>query len=172
MCYVGEFPARYRPLVWRFLLKLPENTSAFAALGTLVRCCCLSILMFICKYLETHIFRFNRFFFVWLANRCCLLVLFCLFYLLSSCLRCTVNRGVHEAYENLYDLYPIQNRKVFDRLQGLCSQLTHWAPILAEVRYCTVHMSCAALVCSYFIFASYNWRWSLGIFVGDMRFSN
>lgn len=29
----GEFPARYRPLIWRFLLKLPENTEAFADLG-------------------------------------------------------------------------------------------------------------------------------------------
>lgn len=44
-----------------------------------------------------------------------------------------VNRGVHPAFENLYDVYPIQNRKVFDRLQNLCSQLAHWAPILADV---------------------------------------
>jgi len=44
-----------------------------------------------------------------------------------------VNRGVHGAFENLSDTYPIQNRKVFDRLQALCSQLAHWAPILAEV---------------------------------------
>jgi hypothetical protein len=29
----GEYPARYRPLVWRFLLKLPENTIAFSDLG-------------------------------------------------------------------------------------------------------------------------------------------
>lgn len=46
---------------------------------------------------------------------------------------CTVNRGVHAGFENLSDMYPIQNRKVFDRLQGLCSQMAHWAPILAEV---------------------------------------
>ncbi|KAJ1433848.1 hypothetical protein B484DRAFT_394309, partial [Ochromonadaceae sp. CCMP2298] len=28
----GEFPARYRPLIWRFLLRLPENTDQFASL--------------------------------------------------------------------------------------------------------------------------------------------
>ena len=47
-----------------------------------------------------------------------------------------VNRGVHGSFENLSDTYPIQNRKVFDRLQALCSQLAHWAPILAEVSAC------------------------------------
>ena len=56
-----------------------------------------------------------------------------LFYLLLTWCIFAVNRGVHSSYENLSDMYPIQNRKVFDRLQGLCSQLTHWAPILAEV---------------------------------------
>jgi hypothetical protein len=30
----GEYPTRYRPLIWRFLLKLPENTQAFTDLGT------------------------------------------------------------------------------------------------------------------------------------------
>ena len=29
----GEFPSRYRPLIWRFLMKLPENTVAFSDLG-------------------------------------------------------------------------------------------------------------------------------------------
>ena len=28
----GEFPARYRLLIWRHLLKIPENESSFAAL--------------------------------------------------------------------------------------------------------------------------------------------
>jgi hypothetical protein len=28
------YPTKYRPLIWRFLLKLPENSSAFAHLGT------------------------------------------------------------------------------------------------------------------------------------------
>jgi hypothetical protein len=30
---IGEYPSRYRPLIWRFLLKLPENSVAFADLG-------------------------------------------------------------------------------------------------------------------------------------------
>jgi hypothetical protein len=29
----GEYPERYRPLVWRFLLKLPENVSQYCNLG-------------------------------------------------------------------------------------------------------------------------------------------
>lgn len=32
----GEYPSRYRALVWRFLLKLPENASAFSELGTFI----------------------------------------------------------------------------------------------------------------------------------------
>lgn len=32
MC-IGEYPDRYRPLIWRFLLRLPENASAFSELG-------------------------------------------------------------------------------------------------------------------------------------------
>ena len=37
----GEYPARYRPLIWRFLLRLPENSNAFSALGEfLVKCDC------------------------------------------------------------------------------------------------------------------------------------
>ena len=72
----GEFPSRYRPLIWRFLLRLPENTEAFSDL---------------------------------------------------------VNRGIHPAFEDLHDQYPIQAPKIFDRLQSVCSQLAHWAPILADV---------------------------------------
>lgn len=71
-----EYPARYRSLIWRFLLKLPENSSSFADL---------------------------------------------------------VNRGIHPSFEDLHSTYPIPARKLFDRLQKLCSQLAHWAPILAEV---------------------------------------
>jgi hypothetical protein len=26
---IGEFPSRYRPLIWRFLLRLPENSESF-----------------------------------------------------------------------------------------------------------------------------------------------
>jgi hypothetical protein len=28
----GEFPSRYRPLIWRFLLRLPENSECFKSL--------------------------------------------------------------------------------------------------------------------------------------------
>ena len=30
--YYGEYPAQYRTLIWRFLLKLPENRGAYEAL--------------------------------------------------------------------------------------------------------------------------------------------
>lgn len=46
-----------------------------------------------------------------------------------------VQRGVHPGYENLFDLYPVESRKIFVRLQNLCSQLAHWAPILADAPY-------------------------------------
>jgi hypothetical protein len=52
-----------------------------------------------------------------------------------SCHNKTVQRGVHPAYEELYDHYPIPSRKIFQRLQNLCSQLTHWSPILADASY-------------------------------------
>ena len=29
----GNYPSKYRPMIWRFLLKLPENTSEFSKLG-------------------------------------------------------------------------------------------------------------------------------------------
>ncbi len=72
------YPSRYRPLIWRFLLRLPENTVAFSHL---------------------------------------------------------VQRGVHPAYEDLYDHYPIPSQKLFQRLQNLCSQATHWAGILGDAPY-------------------------------------
>ena len=73
-----EFPGRYRSLIWRFLLKLPENSQAFTEL---------------------------------------------------------VSRDVHPAFEDIYNTYPIQNRKVLQRLQNCCSHLVHWAPVLAEASY-------------------------------------
>lgn len=44
-------------------------------------------------------------------------------------------KGIHESYENLYDKYPIQSRKIFSRLQELCSRVAHWAPILGDATY-------------------------------------
>ncbi len=32
-------------------------------------------------------------------------------------------------------MYPIQSRKIFCKLQNLCSQLAHWAPIMSEASY-------------------------------------
>jgi hypothetical protein len=31
--YLGHYPAKHRPLVWRFLLRLPENTREYSDLG-------------------------------------------------------------------------------------------------------------------------------------------
>lgn len=74
----GEYPARYRSLIWRFLLKLPENTSAFSDL---------------------------------------------------------VKQGEHPAMEDLREKYPIKSPKLFSRLHGVCSQLSHWASILGDASY-------------------------------------
>lgn len=74
----GQFPAKHRAVVWRFLLRLPENEEAFADL----------------------------------------------------CLR-----GTHPRYQHLHDQYPVRDRRVFKRLQDLCSRLTHWSPVYAEVDY-------------------------------------
>lgn len=74
----NEFPDRYRVLIWRYLLRLPENSESFSDL---------------------------------------------------------VRRGVHPAYEDLYERYPVRARRVFARLQSTCSQLAHWSPIFAETPY-------------------------------------
>lgn len=46
-----------------------------------------------------------------------------------------VDRGVHPAFANLFDRYPLRSRRLFARLRALCSRLAHWAPILAEVQH-------------------------------------
>lgn len=74
----GQYPAEHRTLIWRVLLKLPENEKSFAGLA---------------------------------------------------------GRGVHDSYEHLYDQYPIRERRVFKRLQGLCSQLAHWNAVCGDVDY-------------------------------------
>ena len=71
----GEFPTKHRTLIWRYLLKLPENTQSFSDL---------------------------------------------------------VRRGIHPAYAKLNEKYPLRSRRIYARLQNVCSQLAHWAPILAE----------------------------------------
>jgi WD40 repeat protein len=74
----GEFPIKYRPLIWRFLLQLPENSREYSDL---------------------------------------------------------VRRGIHPAYENLYLKYPVEDKRMYVRLQSTCSLLAHWSPIFAEVTY-------------------------------------
>jgi hypothetical protein len=74
----GEFPGRHRPLIWRLLLKLPENSVAFSDL---------------------------------------------------------VRRDIHPSYKNLYERYPIRARRLYVRLQSVCSHLAHWSPIFGEVTY-------------------------------------
>jgi hypothetical protein len=74
----GEFPNKYRPLIWRFLLRLPENSREYSDL---------------------------------------------------------VRRGIHPAYENLYLKYPVEDKRMYSRLQSTCSLLAHWSPIFAEVTY-------------------------------------
>jgi hypothetical protein len=65
-----------------------------------------------------------------------------------SILFLAVNLGVHPEFENLFSKYPIQNRKMFERLQGVCSQLAHWAPILAHVREAACMCTCSAVFVS------------------------
>jgi hypothetical protein len=74
----GQYPAEHRTLIWRVLLRLPENEKSFTGL---------------------------------------------------------TSRGLHENYENLYDQYPIRERRVFKRLQGVCSQLAHWNAVFGDVDY-------------------------------------
>ena len=46
-----------------------------------------------------------------------------------------VKRGLHAKFKNLHDSYPLESKKLFHRLQDICSQLAHWAPVLAEASY-------------------------------------
>lgn len=76
----GRYPNEYRRLLWRYLLKLPENDAHFAEL---------------------------------------------------------VKRGAHQAYSTtaFTRKCPLESRRLFNRLQGACSQLAHWSPIFGEVDY-------------------------------------
>jgi len=77
----GSYPERYRPLIWRFLLKLPENQAIFTDLA---------------------------------------------------------KRGPHRSQEELYARFPLQNGRLFTRLQATCSMVTHWSEIFGEVPYLPV----------------------------------
>ena len=45
-----------------------------------------------------------------------------------------MNRGVHPCYESLSQRFPVEDKRVFLRLQNACSLLAHWSPIFGEVR--------------------------------------
>ncbi len=74
----GEYPERHRPIIWRYLLRLPENTVAYSDL---------------------------------------------------------VRRGVHPTFSDLFIKYPVRQRRIFTRLQNVCSQLAHWTPIMGDLSY-------------------------------------
>jgi hypothetical protein len=74
----GEYPARYRLMIWKYMLRVPDNAHAFENL---------------------------------------------------------VARGLHPAWKDLAEQYPIPDRKLFRRLQRALSALSHWSPIFAEVSY-------------------------------------
>jgi hypothetical protein len=76
----GRYPNEYRKLLWRYLLKLPENDAHFAEL---------------------------------------------------------VKRGVHQTYSTpvFSRKCPLESRRLFNRLQGACSQLGHWSAIFGEIDY-------------------------------------
>lgn len=74
----GEYPDRYRLLIWRFLMRLPENRESFRNL---------------------------------------------------------VAKGVHPAFADLHERYPIQNMRLFQRLRRVLSALAHWSPVFGELPY-------------------------------------
>lgn len=74
----GEFPTKYRNLIWRFLLQLPENVTA------------------------------------------------------ASDLR---SKGTHSSVLLMLSELPLPDVVLGTRLQSLCSQLSHWSPVLSEAAY-------------------------------------
>ncbi|KAF6101342.1 TBC1 domain family member 31 [Phyllostomus discolor] len=74
----GEYPTKYRMFIWRSLLQLPENHTAFSSL---------------------------------------------------------IDKGVHMAFLNLQQKYPIRSRKLLRVLQRTLSALAHWSAIFSETPY-------------------------------------
>eukprot|EP00742_Colponemidia_sp_Colp-10_P013948 GILJ01015792.1.p1 GENE.GILJ01015792.1~~GILJ01015792.1.p1 ORF type:complete len:1219 (+),score=262.29 GILJ01015792.1:520-3657(+) len=74
----GQYPDKYRLLIWRFLLELPHNEEAFNNLSA---------------------------------------------------------KGIHPSFEDLPKRYPLQNRRLSQRLQKTLSQLAFWSPIFSDVPY-------------------------------------
>ncbi|XP_077023685.1 TBC1 domain family member 31 isoform X2 [Tamandua tetradactyla] len=74
----GEYPAKYRMFIWRSLLQLPENHTAFSSL---------------------------------------------------------IDKGIHVAFINLQEKYPIKSRKLLRVLQRTLSALAHWSAIFSDTPY-------------------------------------
>eukprot|EP01112_Ceratiomyxa_fruticulosa_P015637 TRINITY_DN4626_c0_g1_i1.p1 TRINITY_DN4626_c0_g1~~TRINITY_DN4626_c0_g1_i1.p1 ORF type:complete len:853 (-),score=217.84 TRINITY_DN4626_c0_g1_i1:25-2583(-) len=72
----GEYPPKYRLLIWKTLLSLPSNNEAFKNLLKL---------------------------------------------------------GTHPSFINLHKTLPIQNRRLFKKMERNLSALAHWAPVFSEV---------------------------------------
>jgi len=73
-----EYPAKYRKLIWRFILRLPLNKEAFQNI---------------------------------------------------------MNKGIHPAFEDLKDKYPIKPLSLFNRLIRILSGIAFWSPVFAQVSY-------------------------------------
>ncbi|XP_058131956.1 TBC1 domain family member 31 isoform X1 [Dasypus novemcinctus] len=74
----GEYPTKYRMFIWRSLLQLPENHTAFSSL---------------------------------------------------------IDKGIHVAFLNLQEKYPIKSRKLLRVLQRTLSSLAHWSAIFSDTPY-------------------------------------
>lgn len=46
-----------------------------------------------------------------------------------------VRRGVHPAYKNLHQLYPIAQHKLYNKLVRTLSAIGYWSPIFLDVEY-------------------------------------
>jgi hypothetical protein len=56
-----------------------------------------------------------------------------------------VSLGHHSAFDTLAQRFPIRDRVLLGRLDKTLSQLSHWAPVFAEVDYLPVRLSFAPL---------------------------
>ncbi|GAB6033743.1 TBC1 domain member 31 [Chamberlinius hualienensis] len=74
----GEFPSKYRSVIWRHILRLPLNKQTFTTL---------------------------------------------------------LNRGLHPAYTNLEDRFPIEDEQLMKLFKKILSAFANWCPLFAEVSY-------------------------------------
>jgi hypothetical protein len=72
----GQFPDKFRPVIWRYLLQLPENNNACIAL---------------------------------------------------------LGKGVHPAWKDLRDKYPLKSEKTFRTIERVISVLSFWSPLFSDM---------------------------------------